>query len=99
MKRLEEVAALVEAYLRDLPELVGRERTVREYETVPEERTEDNPLGFYTLTPESIRGRTQEELKAWRQEAEGERTRRFRDLYEDLGLRATLDKDSTLEVR
>ena len=99
VKRLEEVAALVEAYLRDLPELVGREWTVREYETVPAERTEENPLGIYTLTPESIRERTQEEVEGLREGAERERSARFRDLYEDLGLRATLDKDGTLEVR
>lgn len=97
-KRLEKVAALVEAYLRDLPELMGREFVVREYETLPEERTEDNPLGAYRLTPENIRHLPEEELAEKRRAAEEERGRRFRDLYEDLGLRATLDRDGTLEI-
>jgi hypothetical protein len=66
---------------------------------VPAERTEDNPLGAYTLTPEAIRERTREELQELRERAEWERSARFRELYEDLGLRATLDKDGTLEVR
>ncbi len=55
LRELDALPGLVDAYLRDLPELVGRERIVREYETVPEERTESNPLGAYTLTPESVR--------------------------------------------
>ena len=46
---------LVEEYLRDLPELIGSEVRVREYETVPEPCTEDNPLGVCALAPDRIR--------------------------------------------
>jgi hypothetical protein len=62
LRELDALPGLVDAYLRDLPELVGRERIVREYETVPEERTESNPLGAYTLSPESVRHLSEEEL-------------------------------------
>jgi hypothetical protein len=37
LRKLEALPALVESYLRDLPELVGRRRIVREHETVPNE--------------------------------------------------------------
>ncbi len=37
-----------------------------EYETVPAERTEANPLGVYALIPESIRYLSEEELAAKR---------------------------------
>ncbi len=45
---------LVEECLRDLPELMGPEIQVREYETMPEVRTEGNPLGLYCLTLERV---------------------------------------------
>ncbi len=40
LRGLEALPALVEAYLRDLPDMVGRRRAVRGHETVPGE----NPL-------------------------------------------------------
>lgn len=48
---LERLPELVKAYLRDLPELVRGAGLgeVREYETVPEERSADNALGGLTL--------------------------------------------------
>jgi hypothetical protein len=52
LRELDSLPALVDAYLRDLPELVGRERIVREYETVPEKHTESNPLGVHALPGE-----------------------------------------------
>ncbi len=55
VRRLEELPALVEGYLRDLPHLVGRRRVVREYETVGVERIPDNPRGLHKLAPGSIR--------------------------------------------
>ena len=84
---LDELPTLVEEHLRDLPHLVGRERVVRECETVPPERIEDNPLGLYELTPESIRYLGEEERSA-----------RFRELYEMLNLEVVCHKDRSLEV-
>jgi hypothetical protein len=81
LRELNSLPGLVDAYLRDLPELVGRERVVREYETVPAERTEENPLGVYTLTPESIRHLPEEELAQKRLDAEDARCARFREIY------------------
>jgi len=51
LRELEELPNLVEEYLRDLPYLVGRRRVMRDSDTIPEERTPDNPLGLYLLTP------------------------------------------------
>ena len=98
IRRIEELPALVEGYLRDLPDLVGRQRVVREYETVGGERTEDNPLGLYTLTLESIRYLDDEERERREREAQRERSQRFRELYELLNLRVTCHKDRSLEV-
>ena len=71
---------------------------MREYETVPKGRTEDNPSGVYTLSPESIRHLPEEELEEKRRTAEEERSQRFRDLYEALDLRVVCHKDRSLEV-
>jgi hypothetical protein len=98
IKRLEEMPALVEEHLHDLPHLVSRERIVREYETVGAERTDDNPLGLYKLTSESIRYLTEEELDAKTRDAE-ERAARFRELYAMLDLQVVCHKDRSLEVR
>ena len=98
IKQLEDLPTLVEAYLRDLPELVGWKLMVREYETVPAERTEENPLGVYTLSPKSIRHLPEEELAEKRRAAEEERSARFRDLYEALDLHVVCHKDLSLEV-
>jgi hypothetical protein len=98
IRRLEELPALIEEYLRDLPHLVGRSLEVREYETVGAERTPDNPLGIYTLTPDSIRYLTEEELEEKRRAAEEERSERFRQLYAMLDLKVVCHKDLSLEV-
>ena len=87
-----------QAHLRDLPHLVGRESVVREYETVGAGRTEENPLGLYKLTRESIRYLGEEELEAKRREAEEEQAARFRELYAMLDLRVVCHKDRSLEV-
>ncbi|MFL6057749.1 MAG: hypothetical protein ACJ732_02425, partial [Rubrobacteraceae bacterium] len=68
------------------------------YETIGAERTEKNPLGIYTLTPERIRLLPEEELAARRQAAEVARAARFRELYAMLGLRAAIHADGTLEI-
>jgi hypothetical protein len=62
------------------------------------ERTPENPLGFYTLTPERIRCLPEEEVAARRQTAEAARGARFRELYAMLGLRAAVYGDGTLEI-
>ena len=89
---------LVEEYLRDLPELTGPEVRVREYETVPAERTGDNPSDIYTVASERIRHLSDEELGAKRLAAEAARGARFRELYARLGLRAAVYTDGTLEI-
>ena len=43
---------------------------MREYETVGAERTEDNPLGLYTLTPEHTHYLPEEEVRRREREAE-----------------------------
>ncbi len=70
LREIEELPGLVEEYLRDLPELMGPKIRVRGYETVPEPRTEDNPLGVPTPIPDRIMHPTNEELVAKRLAAE-----------------------------
>jgi hypothetical protein len=45
LRQFEALPNLVEGYLRDLPNLLDHAPPVRDYETVPEERTPENPLG------------------------------------------------------
>lgn len=99
LRELEALPALVETYLRDLPDLVGRRRAVRDHETVPAERTPENPLGLYRLTPERIRRKTEEETEDERLAADSERAHRLRHVYEAIGLAVTAHKDGTLVLR
>jgi len=99
IRQLEELPRLVEEYLRDLPHLIDRRRVVREYETVGAERTPENPLGLYILTPERIRYLPEGEIAQKRRAAEEERAARFRELYAMLDLRVVCHKDRSLEVR
>jgi hypothetical protein len=55
LEELEDLPELAESLARDLPYLLDRRREVRDHETVPAERTADNPLGIYTLTSDRIR--------------------------------------------
>ena len=98
LRELEELPALVEQYLKDLPYLVDRMPIIREYETIGAERTPDNPLGIYTLTPERIRCLSEEEVTARRRAAEAARGARFREHYAMLGLRAAAHADGTLDI-
>jgi hypothetical protein len=84
--------ALVEEYLKDRPYLVDRMPVIREYETIGAERTPENPLGIYPLTPARIRFLSEDEGAARRRAA------RFRELYAILGLRAAVHADGTLEI-
>ena len=97
---LERLHELVKAYLCDLPELMRGAglREIREYETVPEERSADNPLGAYTLTPERVRERTNVEIEEIRRERQRERAARLRALYQVLGLSVIAHSDGTLDV-
>ena len=95
---LDALPALVDSYLADLPYLLDRVPAVHGYETVPEPRTEDNPLGVFTLTPERIRRLPEEEVRRRERAAEDERAARYRRMYEDLGLRAVAHPDGTLEI-
>lgn len=80
LRELEELPDLVEEYLADLPELIGPEVRVREYETVPEPPTPDNSLGVYALTSGRIRHLSEEELADKHLAAEAARGARFREL-------------------
>jgi hypothetical protein len=96
LRELEEMPERVEGYLRDLPYLVGRQRVVRDHATIPEERTPENPLGLYRLTPDRVRPKTEEEIEGERLTAENERSARLRSVYEAIGLAVTAHKDGTL---
>ena len=71
---------------------------VLEYETVWEPRTQNNPLGIYTLSPERIRSLPEQEVAKRRRAAEAERGARFRELYGMLGLQAAVSADGTLDI-
>lgn len=99
MRQLDMLPALVDEYLRDLAYLVeGSGVELRDYVTVPEERTETNLLGAYKLTPERVRTLTEEEQTARQTEAHNARAMRFRDLYQSLGLSVVVHKDGTLDI-
>jgi hypothetical protein len=74
---------------------MDRMPVVREYETVPDERTGENPSGLYTLTPERIRHLPEEEVGAKRLAAEAAR---FRELYTLLDLRVAVHENGDLDV-
>jgi hypothetical protein len=75
-----------------------RRRVVRDHETVPAERTSDNPLDIYTLTSDRIRHLPEEEVERKERVAEDERSARYRAIYEDLGLRVVARPEGTLEA-
>ena len=74
------------------------EQAVREYETVPNPRTEENPSGLYTLTPRRIRRLPEEEVEAKRLAAEDAGGARFRELYALLDLRVAVQESGDLDV-
>jgi hypothetical protein len=98
LRELEELPALVEEYLEDLPYLVDLMPVIREYETMGAERTPENPLGIYTITPERIRCLPEEEVAARKRTAEAARGARLRELYAMLGLQAAVHADGTLDI-
>jgi hypothetical protein len=98
LRELEELPLMVEEYLKDLPYLMDRMPIIREYETVPPERTPENPLGLYEPTLDRIRYLSEEELEEKRRAAESARGARFRELYAMLGLRAAIHADGTMEI-
>lgn len=55
LEPLETLPELAEQYARDLPYLLNLRRVVRTYESIGAERTPENPLGTYKLTPDAIR--------------------------------------------
>jgi hypothetical protein len=83
----------------------GREGTVRDhaYTEEREERKgkarEEGRLPIFPVSPEMFRERTLEEMEEMRLAEERERGRRYRAMYELLGLKVTASKDKTLEVR
>jgi hypothetical protein len=95
---LKELPAFAESLARDLPYLLDSRRAVRDHETSAPERTQENPLGPYTLAPDRIRHLPEEEVERREREAEDERAARYRATYEDLGLRVVAHPDGTLEA-
>jgi hypothetical protein len=93
----DKLAELAESPERDLPYLLDKRRVVRDHETLPDERTPDNP-GLYTLTPDRNRHLPEEEIARKEHEAEDERTERYRAMYNELGLRVVGHPDGTLEA-
>ena len=98
LEELDEQAALIDQYLRELPDLIDSQPLLREHETVPAKRTEDNPLGAYHLTPERIRRLSEEEVSDKRRAAADARTRRYRALYDGLNLNVVPYADGSLKV-
>ncbi len=90
---------MVDGYLADLPHLIDPEATIREYETRGAEKTPDNPLGAYRLTPENIRQKDTEQLEAERRASLEARRDRFREIYTALGLTVVCYQDRSLEIR
>ena len=84
LRELDHLSESVDEHLAELPGLLERTAVVRPYETVPEEKTDENPLGIYKLTPERIRHRSEEEIGRHEREARARRSQGFRDLYEAL---------------
>jgi hypothetical protein len=77
---------------------MDRMPVVREYETVPNPRTGENPSGLYTLTPERIRHLPEEGVIAKRLAVEAARGARFRELYALLELRVAVQANGDLDV-
>ncbi len=96
-RKLREIPRLVEDYLRDLPYLVDFSPVVREYEVVPPKGA--GRLEPFTLTPERIRYKGEEELEAERRAVLEARRDRFREIYSALGLTVVCRADGTLEMR
>ena len=90
---------MVKEYLADLPHFIDPEATIREYETVPEPRTDGNPLGAYRLTPERVHHKDEEKLEAERQATLEARRDRFREIYTALGLTVVCYQDRSLGIR
>jgi hypothetical protein len=93
----DKLAELAESPARDLPYLLDERRVVRDHETLPDERTPDNP-GIYTLTPDRNRHLPEEEIARKEHETEDERSERYRAMYNELGLRVVGHPDGTLEA-
>lgn len=63
------------------------------------ERTADNLLGLYRLTPGRVRPKTEEELEGECLAAENERSARLRSVFEAIGLSVKVHKGRTLVLR
>ncbi len=81
-----------------LPDLVNYSPLIREYETVGAERTPDNPLGRFRLTPERIRFLCQKRNSPRSALPPRSRAERYREPYAMLGLEAVAHKDGTPDI-
>jgi hypothetical protein len=98
LEELESLPELAEQYARDLPHLLDMRRAVRGYVTEGPGRTEENPLGLYTVTPDSVRFLSEQEVEKREREADDRCAARYRAMYEDLGLRVVAYPDGTMEA-
>jgi hypothetical protein len=98
LEALQSLPELAEQYARDLPYLLDMRRAVRGCDTEGPERTEENPLGLYTVTPDSVRVPSEREVEERKRVAEDKCAARYRSMYEDLGLRVVAYPDSTMEA-
>lgn len=96
VEHLDRLPSLVDEYLRNLPYLVGHEPVTREYELVGHGH---EPGGRpRTLTPDSIRFLSEEELAEKKRAAECTRAAHYQELYRMLGLKVFVRPDEGLEV-
>ncbi len=96
VEHLDRLPSLVDEYLRNLPYLIAREPVIREYELVGHGH---EPGGRpRTLTPDSIRYLSEEELAEKKRAAERTRAAHYQELYRMLGLKAVVRPDEGLEV-
>ena len=95
-RSLDRWAAMVDEYAADLADLADQPELppVREHELVPADA--GNPLVPTLVTPQTLRQRSDEEMRQARREAQRSGGERWRALYEMLGLKVTAHPDGTL---
>jgi hypothetical protein len=97
-RSLDRWAAMVDEYVADLAYLADQPELspVQEHELVPADA--ENPLVPTPLTPQTLRQRSDEEMRQARREAQRSGGERWHALYEMLGLKVTAHRDGTLAL-
>jgi len=97
LETLDSLPGLVEEYIRELPYLVqGPQRIIRDHMVKEDHRNDE--FEPYLLTPEVLRERRPEEREELHHTEERKRSKRYRAMYELLGLKIVAQKDGTLDV-